>query len=135
MGTQQMLYIVLGVIIVGIAIVVGTLPSFIKGMESGNKDAITQDCLKLAAAAQGFYRRPTVFKGGGNSFQNIAIVDCGMNPNASGVGENANGTFDVDGSAGDVCVITGNSNTVPGATVVVTVHLGDIEDPEFNGWD
>ncbi|MBL0176116.1 MAG: hypothetical protein IPP94_12755 [Ignavibacteria bacterium] len=53
MGTQQMLYIVLGVIIVGIAIVVGTLPSFIKGMESGNKDAITQDCLKLAAAAQG----------------------------------------------------------------------------------
>lgn len=135
MGTQQILYIVVGVIIIGIAIIVGTLPNFIKGMESANMDAVTQDCMKLAAAAQGYYRRPGLFSGGGSSFRNITITDCGMEENDDGEGENDNGTFDVDGSAGDVCVITGYSNTVPGATVTVTVSVGEIEDPEFEGWD
>ena len=135
MGTQQILYIVVGVIIVGIAIIVGTLPNFIKGMDSANRDAVTQDCMKLAAAAQGFYRRPGLFRGGGNSFHNITIVDCGMAENANGEGENSNGTYDVDGSAGSVCIVTGYSNTVPGATVTVTVHVGDIDNPEFDSWE
>ena len=52
MGTQQLLLIVVGVIIVGIAITVGTIPAFQAGMENANKDALTQDCLKMAAAAQ-----------------------------------------------------------------------------------
>ncbi len=134
MGTQQILYIVLGFIIVGIAIIVGTIPSFIRGMESANRDAITQDCMKLAAAAQGYYRKPGMFGGGGNSFENIDIFDCGMPDNGSGIGENDNGTFSVDGSAGDYCVITGYSNTNPGATVEITVYVGDIEDPIMTGW-
>ncbi|MDH7516095.1 MAG: hypothetical protein QHI48_09500 [Bacteroidota bacterium] len=134
MGTQQMLLIVLGVIIVGIAIVVGTIPSFLKGMESSNRDAITQDCLKIAAAAQGYYRRPRLFRGGGNSFENITIRDCGMTMNAEGNGENANGTYSVDGSAGDICIVTGRSKSEEGGTVTVIVRVGAIEPPTFSGW-
>jgi hypothetical protein len=134
MGTTQMLLIVMGVIIVGIAIVVGTLPSFIKGMENANKDALTQDCLKLAAAAQGYYRRPTLFRGGGNSYTSITIKDLGISLNDAGDGENANGTFTVDGAAGSTCEIVGHSNTVPGATVIVTVGAGDVENPICDGW-
>jgi type II secretory pathway pseudopilin PulG len=134
MGSTQMLLIVMGVIIVGIAIVVGTLPNFIKGMNNSNKDALTQDCLKLAAAAQGFYRRPTLFRGGGNSFTNIAIKDLGMTDAGGGRAENANGEFSVDGSAGTTCEITGYSSTVGGATISVIVHAGSVEDPVFDGW-
>jgi len=57
MGQQQLLLIVVGVIIVGIAILVGALPAFVNGMETANKDAVTQDVLKLASAAQGYYQK------------------------------------------------------------------------------
>jgi hypothetical protein len=134
MGSTQMLLIVLGVIIVGIAIVVGTLPNFVKGMNNSNKDALTQDCLKLAAAAQGYFRRPTLFRGGGNSFTNINIKDLGMADAGGGRAENANGEFSVDGSDGATCVITGYSNTVDNATITVTVHPGFVENPIFEGW-
>ncbi len=134
MGTQQILYIVLGVIIVGIAIVVGTIPSFIEGMNSANRDAITQDCMKLAAGAQGYYRRPRLFNGGGNTFEDIDIQQCGMDMNGSGEGENDNGTYTVDGSAGDYCEIIGYSKAKVGATVTVTVYAGTIDDPIRDGW-
>jgi len=135
MGSQQILYIVLGVIIVGIAIVVGTLPQFKRGMEDSNRDALTQDCLKMAAAAQGYFRRPWLYGGGNNSFTNITVTVCGMEDTGNGEGENFNGTFAVDGSAGQTCEITGTSSYVPGATVVVTVHPGSVDDPVFNGWE
>jgi hypothetical protein len=134
MGTTQLLLIVVGVIIIGIAIVVGTLPSFIKGMENANRDALTQDCLKLAAAAQGYYRRPALFSGGGNMFSDICIADLGMDADASGRGINANGEFTVDGSAGTSCEIIGYSSNPEGATITVVVHAGFVEDPIFAGW-
>lgn len=133
MGTQQILLIVLGVIIVGIAITVGTIPAFQAGMENANKDAITQDCLKLAAAAQGYFRRPTLYAGGGNSFANITITHLGMQDNGSGEGINADGTFTVDGSAGTTCTIVGTNSD--GKSVTVVVHSGSIEDPVYStGW-
>ena len=134
MGTQQILLIVVGVIIIGIAIVVGTLPSFIKGMENSNRDAITQDCLKIAAAAQGYYRRPTLFRGGGNSFQSISIKDVGMDEDQDGYGVNANGQFSIDGSSGTQCAIIGYSSAVDGATITVVVHPGTVEDPLSERW-
>ncbi|MBI1937480.1 MAG: hypothetical protein HYS25_05095 [Ignavibacteriales bacterium] len=67
MGQQQLLLIVLGVIIVGIAVVVG-INVFTASSSQANRDAIIADCTNLASLAQQFYRKPTALGGGGNTF-------------------------------------------------------------------
>jgi len=67
MGQQQLLLIVLGVIIVGIAVVVG-INLFNANAEESTKDGIVSDCTNLGAMAQQFYKKPTSMGGGGNSF-------------------------------------------------------------------
>jgi len=72
MGQQQLLLIVLGVIIVGIAVVVG-INVFTASASSSNRDAITADLTNLSAMAQQFYRKPTALGGGGNTFTGWTI--------------------------------------------------------------
>ncbi|KUO63754.1 hypothetical protein APF79_00680 [bacterium BRH_c32] len=67
MGQQQLLLIVLGVIIVGIAVVVG-INVFTASSSQANRDAITADLTNLASLAQTYYRKPTALGGGGNTF-------------------------------------------------------------------
>lgn len=67
MGQQQLLLIVLGVIIVGIAVVVG-INLFNANAEESTKDGIVSDCTNLGAMAQQFYKKPTSMGGGGNTF-------------------------------------------------------------------
>ncbi|MBZ0200929.1 MAG: hypothetical protein K8H86_13745 [Ignavibacteriaceae bacterium] len=67
MGQQQLLLIVLGVIIVGIAIVVG-INLFQAQSVNANRDAVYADLNNLGAMAQGFYRKPTSMGGGSNTF-------------------------------------------------------------------
>lgn len=67
MGQQQLLLIVLGVIIVGIAVVVG-INVFTASSSQANRDAVISDMTNLAAMAQQFYRKPQALGGGGNSF-------------------------------------------------------------------
>ncbi len=57
MGQQQLLLIILGVIVVGIAVVVG-ITMFQDNAISANRDAVTNDLVNLGARAQQFYRRP-----------------------------------------------------------------------------
>src|ERR1035437_1197169 len=72
MGQQQLLLIVLGVIVVGIAVVVG-INLFTANAISANKDGVTADLNNLGAMAQQYYRKPTSMGGGGNSFTNWTI--------------------------------------------------------------
>jgi hypothetical protein len=67
MGQQQLLLIILGVIIVGIAVAVG-ITMFQDNAISANKDAVTNDLVNLAAKAQQFFRKPVALGGGGNAF-------------------------------------------------------------------
>lgn len=67
MGQQQLLLIVLGVIIVGIAVVVG-INVFTASSVNANRDAVISDLTTIAAMAQQFYRKPVAMGGGGNSF-------------------------------------------------------------------
>jgi len=138
MGTQQLLLIVLGVIIVGIAVVVG-INIFGSNAEQANKDALTQDCLRIASAAQGFFRKPTMLGGGDNAFDGIEITDCGMSDNGSGDGENVNGTYTITTAAGNDFVVTGASANDAAKTVAVTVDMTGATDEErvavdYVGW-
>ena len=67
MGQQQLLLIILGVIIVGIAIAVG-ISMFSSSSVQANKDAIINDMNNLAADAYQFRIRPTTMGGGGGSY-------------------------------------------------------------------
>jgi Tfp pilus assembly protein PilE len=67
MGQQQLLLIVLGVIIVGIAVVVG-INVFTASSANANRDAVISDLTTLAAMAQQYYRKPVAMGGGGNTF-------------------------------------------------------------------
>ncbi|MBK6913662.1 MAG: hypothetical protein IPJ03_10380 [Ignavibacteriales bacterium] len=72
MGQQQLLLIVLGVIVVGIAVVVG-INLFNANAESSAKDTIISEGTNLGALAQQYYKKPTSMDGGGNSFTGWSV--------------------------------------------------------------
>ncbi|HTR81462.1 MAG TPA: hypothetical protein VMM58_07505 [Bacteroidota bacterium] len=95
MGQQQLLLIILGVIIVGIAVAVG-ITMFQDNAVDQNRSAVIADLTTLAAKAQQYYAKPTSLGGGGNSF-------VGLTADATGIGilasvaftSDANGTYTV----------------------------------------
>jgi len=72
MGQQQLLLIILGVIIVGIAIAVG-LSLFTANSIQANKDAIINDLNNIAANAYQYRIRTATMGGGDNSYANYNI--------------------------------------------------------------
>ncbi len=83
MGQQQLLLIVLGVIIVGIAVVVG-INVFTASSSNANRDAVVSDLTNLASNAQQFYRKPVALGGGGNTFTGWTIpTNLTSTPNGS----------------------------------------------------
>ena len=130
MGSQQLLLIVLGVIIVGIAVVVG-ISIFGSNADQANKDAVTQDLLRMASQAQGYYRKPTMLGGGGNSFSGLTLNDLGF---AGTDNSNANATYAVSSATATNAVLAGTSATVSGATVVITVQADDVTSPVYTGY-
>ena len=91
MGQQQLLLIVLGVIIVGIAVAVG-ITMFAGGAAQANFNAVMNDLQKIAADAQGWYRTPASLGGGGNTFTDITLANIGANAS------NVNGAYSITGT-------------------------------------
>ncbi len=123
MGQQQLLLIILGVIIVGIAVAVG-ITMFQDNAISANRDAVTNDLVQLAAKAQQFYRKPQALGGGGNAFTGISNDTVLV---SSAFADNDNGIYKVT-TVGDATqvVFTGYGKTqqtdgsYPSVTMTVT---------------
>src|ERR1035437_5550183 len=96
MGQQQLLLIVLGVIVVGIAVVVG-INLFNANAVSANRDGIVADLTNLGANAQQWYRKPTSMGGGGYSFTGWTIP--------TGLASTPNGSYTITVSATNVIII------------------------------
>lgn len=77
MGQQQLLLIILGVIVVGIAVAVG-ITMFDDMAVQDNREAVQADLEKLAARAQQYWRRSEGLGGGQGSFQGLAPFDTGI---------------------------------------------------------
>jgi hypothetical protein len=121
MGQQQLLLIILGVIVVGIAVAVG-ITLFGDNAQSANRDAVTNDLVHLASRAQQYYRRPVQMDGGGGAFDGLTLAKLTWKPN------NSNGTYALtSGASGQGPVIltgTGKELGFDGAnrvTVQMTV--------------
>ena len=115
MGQQQLLLIILGVIIVGIAVAVG-ITMFQDNAINANRDAVSNDLVNLAARAQQYYRRPTGLGGGGGTFTGLTIATLTNNPS------NDNGTYVLTTVAAGSVVLTGTgkSNASDGSPVTLT---------------
>ncbi len=72
MGQQQLLLVILVTIIVGIATVVA-INTFGSASDNANLDAVRQDVVQFASSAQGYFKKPTMLGGGGNSFTGITF--------------------------------------------------------------
>ncbi len=92
MGQQQLLLIILGVIVVGIAVAVG-ITMFKDNAISANRDAVVNDLVNLAARAQQYYRRPTDLGGGQGKFDAITLQHLTNVPAGAPSYGNANGTY------------------------------------------
>ncbi len=120
MGQQQLLLIVLGVIIVGIAVVVG-INVFTASSYQANQDAVTADLTTLASMAQQFYRKPTALGGGGNTFTGWTVPDQLQNTS------NMDPDTDVDATVTATAVTlvgTGTEENSAGAKLTVTMVVG-----------
>ncbi len=121
MGQQQLLLIVLGVIVVGIAVVVG-INLFNASAEEANKDGIVSDCTNLGAMAQQYYKKPASMGGGANSFSGWLIP--------TGLLTTANGTYTAPSPGATSVVITGQPTeytwhieTVVTSTTIISTYF------------
>ncbi len=111
MGQQQLLLIVLGVIIVGIAVVVG-INVFTASSVNANRDAVIADLTTLASMAQQYYRKPIAMGGGSNSFD----ASTGSGGTAWSIpaqlDTTANGTYQLSSSGAQSITLVGTGNEV-----------------------
>lgn len=119
MGQQQLLLLVLGVVIVGLAVVVG-IQAFSENQKKANADAMVNDAIRISSDAQAWKLKPSAF-GGGASASNWAglnfgqlgytVGDQGLHPgdDAETDGyENLNGIYKIE-LEGNELKITANS--------------------------
>ena len=91
MGQQQVLLIILGVVVVGIAVAVG-ISMFGDSAASTNRDAVTSDLAYLASRAQHYYRRPASMGGGEGSFAGLTF------DKLYSASSNSNGRYFINGA-------------------------------------
>ena len=121
MGQQQLLLLALSAIIVGLAIVVG-INMFGEGAAQANQDAVVNDVLTIATRAQGWYRKPAQFGGGGRSYNNVTLDTLQF------VSPNENGSYTLTVLAGgDSLQVVGTGTedlNGDGTPLSVTVNVG-----------
>lgn len=77
MGQQQILFLVLGVCIIGIAVSVGLISLQALTVDA-QRAAITEELQQLGARAQAYYRTPDERGGGGGSFLHVNMLARGV---------------------------------------------------------
>ena len=98
MGSQQMLLIIVGVLMVGLSIAIG-ITLFTDSASASNRDAIASDLEVQASRAQVYQKRPKSLGGGGGSFVGFHI--------SNGTLKNDNGTYSVSSSSATSVTIQG----------------------------
>jgi hypothetical protein len=103
MGQQQLLLIILGIIIVGIAIVVG-INVFTARAADSKRDNIINDLIHLASNAQKYYKTPKSMGGGAWEFTGWKIP--------SQLKTNADGSFLSASVEAQKIILVGTGNEV-----------------------
>lgn len=107
MASTQILLVVLGVLLVGIAIYVG-FSMFQASAVEHTRDAIMADLSNFAGRARAYYTKPRTQGGGEGSFDGVTIRM--LYP----MTENPNARYYVESAVDDQCVIMGVGKVVSG---------------------
>lgn len=134
MGQQQLLLLVLGIVIVGLAVVVG-IQAFSENSKKANADALVNDAIRIVSDAQAWKLKPAAFGGGASKtgFTDVTFnhlgYQSGANPDYNGSNqavdtplgyENLNGIFLIAVSGGTL-TLTAKSYEPSGSTVLNTI--------------
>ena len=115
MGQQQLLLIVVGLLIVGLAVVVG-INVFRANAIEAKRNNVTNDLLHLASEAQKYYKTPKAMGGGSRSFIGWQIP--------TQLRTNADGSFTATVSTDNVIIIgTGNEVVQDNDSVQVKITV------------
>lgn len=109
MGQQQLLLLVLGMVIVGIAVVAG-IQAFGEGKEKASRDAAVSDAMRVISDIQAWKMKPAAFGGGSSATSIPTFNDLGY---PSG---------DISSSGARYTTVSGCYDIVSGGTVA-TVEL------------
>ncbi|MBD3337570.1 MAG: hypothetical protein GF353_00585 [Candidatus Lokiarchaeota archaeon] len=90
--SQKLLYIS-GLIVIGVAIIVG-INKFNSSSAESNFDALHIDLLEIAGRARSYYKRSDMTKGGGYSFKGLTADRTGLSK-IFAKPKNENGTFEI----------------------------------------
>ena len=95
MGQQQLLLLVLGIVIVGLAVVVG-INAFSENRVKSNADATVTDALRIASDIQAWALKPSQFGGkpDGANINTVSFDVIGY-PNSSSTYSNVNADYDL----------------------------------------
>jgi len=125
MGQQQLLLIILGVIIVGIAIAVG-ISQFGAHSQQSNKDGLTSNLVNIAANAYQYRIRPNTMGGGNGAYDGYVIPTKMASDN--------NGTYAVTSASGPTAVFTATSAMNGSWTATCTADSGGNTTLTYTGW-
>jgi hypothetical protein len=116
MGQQQLLLIALGVILVGVAVVLG-IQYFRVGAEQAAKDELVAHSMTIGSNAQEWFSKPVSMGGGGLSFTGFSAY---YNNNMTKLHNSTNGTYAVaDGGGGTSVTVT----ATPATALKFTWHV------------
>lgn len=127
MGQQQLLLVILVTIIVGIATVVA-INTFSSAADGANLDAVRNDLVSIAAAAQSYHMKPVMMGGGGRDFSGVTFSSFAVPGTVSEDGEtltNENGVYTIMTKAGDVLTIQGVPTSPDNPTLVISNETGE----------
>jgi hypothetical protein len=119
MGQQQLLLIVLGVILVGVAVVLG-IQYFGVGAEEGAKDELVAHTLTVGSNAQQWYRKPLAMGGGGGTYVGFSAH---FDSNLLKLKNSTNGSYEAGTETGTQIVITGTPHPNLGYAWIVTTTV------------
>ncbi len=125
MGQQQLLLIILGVIIVGIAIAVG-VAQFGAHTTQANKDGVTSSLVEIGANAYQYKVRPVTMGGGDGSYTAYTIP--------SKMATDENGTYAVGTVSSNSIQIIGTSAINTSWTATCTVDDTGVTSMNYSGW-
>lgn len=114
MGQQQLLLIVLGTMIVGVAVVIG-INIFTTETINAERDALMVDVNKVAASAASYWRTPIALGGGARSFLGVTNVTSFGSDSS-----NENGNFIMSSIMTNQFVLTA-TGTNEGVIVIATI--------------
>ena len=123
MGQQQLILILLGTIIVGVAVAVGIV-YFQSNAVSANKHAIREDMNVIAENARAYYLRPSFVGGGGNSYTGYSIP--------AKLRATENGTYTVTVGGGGTSIVLKAVSVDEGGDYTMQATLGFYRDPLTN---